>query len=125
MKNESIAKWLRIALGAFLIVYALNQFLHFLPTSYGQMPASARDFIDAVVMYLPFLYVFEIIIGLLLIIDKWTSLILIVLFPLSVSFVIFLFANKDVGETWPALFVALANILLIVNRKEKYSPLFD
>ena len=123
--NHNVMKWLRIILGLFLIVYALNQFFHFLPTSYGKMPESARDFIDSVVMYLPFLYAFEIIIGLFLIFNKWTSVILIVLFPLSVSFLIFMFANKDFMETWPALFVALLNIVLLLSRWGKYKPLFD
>lgn len=124
-KNETLINVLRIVLGLFLIVYALNQFLHFFPTSYGNMPEDARDFIDAVVIYLPFLYVFEILIGLLLIFNKWTAFILILLFPLSVSFLIFHFSNKDMMEMWPALVVALLNVILLLNEKEKYIPLFS
>ncbi|MEQ8424572.1 MAG: hypothetical protein RIA63_07665 [Cyclobacteriaceae bacterium] len=124
MKNN-LSKWLRIFLGVFLIIYALNQFFHFLPAGYGQMPEQARNFIDAVVMYLPLLYAFEILIGLFLIFDRWTALILIVLFPLSVSFLIFMFANKDISETWMALVVALLNIALLFNYREKYKPLFS
>lgn len=63
MKN--IAPWLRITLGLALIIYALNQFFHFLPTGYGQMPEEAQYFIDAVYMYLPLLYLLEIVIGLI------------------------------------------------------------
>ena len=110
--NGNTSKWMRIVLGLFLIVYALNQFLHFLPTSYGQMPEKAMNFIDAVVMYLPLLYVFEIIIGLLLVFNIWSGLIYIVLFPLSVSFMFFMFTNGDLNETWPALFVAGLNVAL-------------
>lgn len=118
--KEKIAKWLRIGLGVFLVGYALNQFFHFLPTSYGKMPEDARNFIDAVVMYLPLLYAFEILIGLLLIFNKWTSLILIVLFPLSISFLIFMFANQDISETWSGLIVALLNVILLYNHKDDY-----
>jgi len=122
--KENTSKWLRIILGIFLIIYALNQFFHFFPTSYGQMPESAKDFIDAVAIYLPALYVFEIGIGLFLIADRWTAFILIVLFPLSVAFMIFMFANGEISETWPALFVATLNVILLVNDREKYKSLF-
>lgn len=120
--NISIA--LRILLGIFLIGYALNQFFHFVPSSYGQMPEDARNFIDAVAVYLPFLYGFEILIGLFLIFNRWTPFILIVLFPLTISFLIFTYANNDLGETWPALIVAVLNVLLLINYQEQYRPLF-
>jgi putative oxidoreductase len=124
MKADT-SKWFRISLGAFLVIYALNQFLHFFPTGYSEMPEDARNFIDGVAVYLPFLYIFEIVIGLLLIVNKWSSFILIVLFPLSVSFLIFTIANRDLTETWPALFVAVVNIILLLNNREKYKLLFD
>ena len=120
-----LSKWLRIFLGVFLVVYALNQFLHFLPTGYTEMPEDARNFLDAVVMYLPLLYFFEIVTGLFLVINKWVPFILIVLFPLSVSFLIFTFANQDLSETWPALIVAVLNVILLFNEREKYKPLFE
>lgn len=123
--KENLSKWLRIFLGVFLIGYALNQFFHFLPTSYGKMPDDARNFIDAVVMYLPLLYVFEIVIGLFLIFNKWTALILLVLFPLSISFLIFMFANKDISETWSGLIVAILNVVLLYYQKEKYHTLLE
>jgi putative oxidoreductase len=123
--KTSVSKWLRILLGLFLIVYALNQFLHFIPAGYTEMPDSARDFLDAVVMYLPLLYVFEIITGLFLVFNKWSAFILVVLFPLSVSFLIFTFANQDLSETWPALIVAALNIVLLIDSREKYKPLFE
>ena len=123
--KTTISKWSRIFLGLFLIVYALNQFLHFLPSGYTEMPEEARDFLDAVVMYLPLLYMLEIITGLFLIFDKWSAFILVVLFPLSVSFLIFTFANQDLSETWPALLVAGLNITLLTLGREKYKPLFD
>jgi len=126
MKTEAnFSKWARVLLGLFLIIYALNQFLHFLPTSYGVMPENTREFIDATAVYLPYLYIFEIIIGLFLIINKWTPFITIVLFPLSVAFLIFNFSNNDFNKTWLALIVAILNIILIIYYKKKYEPLFS
>ncbi|PHR15070.1 MAG: hypothetical protein COA40_02720 [Aequorivita sp.] len=123
--NPSLKTWLRIILGLFLIVYALNQFLHFLPTSYGKMPEEAMDFIYAVVVYLPFLYFFEIILGLLFVFNKWTPFLLIVLFPLSVAFLIFSISNQDLLDAIPAVVVAFLNFTLILFEKEKYKPLFS
>lgn len=123
--NHSLQTWLRVILGLFLIVYALNQFFHFLPHSYGDMPIDAQNFIDAAVIYLPILYVFEIILGLLLIFNKWTPFLLLVLFPLSSAFLIFIISNQDIADAWPALFVAVLNFILLFFEKEKYQPLFS
>ena len=123
--KDNISKWGRILLGAFLIIYALNAFFHFFPSGYGKMPYDAMKFIDAVAVYLPVLYIFEIIVGLFLIANKWSAFILIVLFPLSVAFMIFMFANQDFSETWYALVVAALNVILIYNEKEKYKALFE
>lgn len=115
----------RIVLGLFLVLYALNQFIHIVPTSYNKMPEITRDFIDSVAVYLPYLYIFEIVVGLFLIIDKWSALLIIVLIPLTVSFMIFNISNNDINTFWPAAIVAILNILLLMRYKEKYKPLFS
>ena len=96
-----------------------------MPMGYGDMPDSAKAFIDSVAAYLPFLYIFEIIIGIMLLMAKWRSFIYIVLFPLSIAFLMFSIINNDFRELWPALIVALINIILIYSRKENYASLFD
>lgn len=123
--NSKLRMILRTALGLFLILYALNKFLHIVPEGFGEMNENARDFIDGVAVYLPFLYIFEIIIALFLLLNKWTAFILIVLFPLSLSFLIFSFSNGDIVELIPAIIVALLNIILLVGHKEKYKYLFE
>ena len=125
MNTKTIFSSLRIILGLFLIIYALNQFLHFLPSSYGAMPENTRSFIDAVAVYLPYLYFFEIVIGLLLIINKWTPFMIIVIFPLTIAFLIFNLSDNDYINIWPSIIVAFLNILLIFNYKDKYKPLFS
>ena len=121
--NIKNTQWFRIFLGLFLVVYALNKFFHFIPSSYGQMPQITKDFLDSSLMFLPYLYILEIIIGLLLILDKWSALIYIVLFPLTISFLIFSFTNKDFNHMWPALIVSVLNIILLFSAKEKYKDL--
>ena len=124
-KSRPTYRFLRILLGLFLIAYALNKFFRFIPNSYGSMPQTAQDFLDAVVMYLPILYIFEIVLGLFLVLNKWKTFIYIVLFPLSIAFLMFSIINGDMVELWPALLVAVINIILILSRKEKYKVLFD
>lgn len=80
-KYSKNVEWLRVFLGVFLIVYALNKFFHFFPSSYGQMPKEAEEFLDSTLIFLPFLFIFEIIIGLFLVFNKWPAAIYIVLFP--------------------------------------------
>lgn len=122
--NSNVTNSVRICLGLFLIVYALNQFFHFLPTSYGQMPEESMYFIDAVAIYLPYLYIFEILVGLFLLFNKWTPFIVIVLFPLTIAFLIFNMTNSDISKFWPAIVVAVLNIILLINNNKKYKPLF-
>ncbi|MBZ0326005.1 MAG: DoxX protein [Altibacter sp.] len=123
--QKKITAWPRMLLGLFLIVYALNQFFQILPTSYGTMPENTENFLDAVVVYLPVLYIFEILIGLLLIFNKWTPFLIIVLFPLSITFLIFVISNCDISKMWPAFIVALLNIWLLWMHRGKYKPLFS
>lgn len=89
------------------------------------MPENTRDFIDAVAAYLPFLYIFEILIGLLLIVNKWTPFIIIVLFPLTISFLIFNLSDNDFSKIWASLIVAILNMTLFFKYQEKYKPLFS
>jgi hypothetical protein len=123
--KPAIANGFRVFLGAFLIGYALNQFFHFAPSSYGDMPETTRHFLDAVVMYLPFLYFLEILVGLLLLFDKWTPLVLLLLFPLSASFLMFNFINGDMSMMWPAFVVAISNLVLLLNKSKRYLQLLD
>jgi uncharacterized membrane protein YphA (DoxX/SURF4 family) len=123
-KNDLLFMILRISLGLFLILYALNRFFHFLPSSYGAMPEVTEDFLDAVAAYLPALYIFEIIIGLFLIFNKWTAFILIVLAPLSIAFLIFSISNGEFSKAWPAFVVGIINAILLIRRWDTYKPLF-
>ena len=125
MSNEYITKWERLILGIFLFVYGLNQFVHFIPLESESNTSEARIFLDAVRVYLPYLYVFEMLIGVLLVLDRWTSFVLVVLFPLSISFLIFNLPNQNMTNSVPALIVSSLNIYLMVSRKERYAPLFD
>ena len=123
--NQSLKTGLRITLGLFLIAYALNKFFQFLPSSYGDMPEGAMAFIDSTVSYLPLLYFFEIVLGVCLLLNKWTAFLLLVLCPLSIAFLIFSISNQDIADAWPAVLVGVLNAVLLLFDKEKYVPLFS
>lgn len=123
MKNSKTTRILSIVLGTFLIIYAANQFLHFLPSGYGKMPDFTRDYLDAVLPFLPALYIFEIILGIAFITNKWVPFLVIVLAPLSVNFLIFNLANGG-WNIISAAFVAILNLALIYQYRDRYKPLF-
>lgn len=123
MKNSKTTRILSIVLGTFLIIYAANQFLHFLPSGYGKMPDFTRDYLDAVLPFLPALYIFEIILGIAFITNKWIPFLVILLAPLSVNFLIFNLANGG-WNIISAAFVAVMNLLLIYQYRDRYKPLF-
>ncbi len=123
METSKFTRIISIILGAFLIIYAVNQFLHFFPTSYGEMPDFARQYLDAIASFLPALYIFEILVGIFLVFNIWIPFIAIVLAPLSVNFLIFNFANGG-WNILTAAFVAVLNLILIYQYWGKYKPLF-
>lgn len=123
MKNSKTTRILSIVLGTFLIIYAANQFLHFLPSGYGKMPEFTREYLDAVLPFLPALYIFEIILGIAFITNKWVPFLVIILAPLSVNFLIFNFANGG-WNILTAAFVAVMNLALIYQYRDRYKPLF-
>ena len=124
MKKTDVTKIISIVLGVFLIIYALNQFFHFFPMSYGKMPEFTRSFLDSTLPFLPALYVLEILLGLMLILNKWVPFIVIVLAPLSISFLIFNVSNGGMNIL-SAAFVAILNLVLLIQYREKYMPLFS
>ena len=133
--NTKSTKVLSIILGLFLIVYAANQFIHVFPTSYGNMPEFTESYLDGIAPFLPALYIFEIIMGLLLVFNIWNPLLLIILAPLTINFLIFNVTNlivdiadsssasTKIGTVWPAALVAILNIILIIQYRNKYRPL--
>ena len=85
-----------------------------------------KNFTDFIRVLLGLFLIFylEIIIGLFLIFKKWFGFILIVLFPLSVAFLIFNFSNVELNFLWTALLVATLNIILIILEKDRFTSLF-
>ncbi|MDC7994939.1 DoxX family membrane protein [Altibacter sp. HG106] len=123
--TASYTKILRWLLGLFLIVFGLNKFIGFLPVP--EFPEEAADFIaslDATGYVLYLIALFELLIGLLLLLNKWVAFALLLLVPISLNILLFhLFL--DLSDIWGALVVVSLNILLIYKYWKAYRPLFQ
>ena len=111
--NSNFSKILRIILGLGLIIFGLNKFFVFIPIP--ELPQDAASFMSslkATGYVLPVLGFFEILIGLMLIINKAVAFALLLLAPISVNILLFhLFL--DLPGIVGAIVIAIINIILI------------
>jgi uncharacterized membrane protein YphA (DoxX/SURF4 family) len=123
--NSQFTKLMRILLGAILVIFGLNKFIHFIPAP--ELPENAADFIDSLAStgyVLQVVGVIEILIGLLLLFNKWVAFALVVLVPISVNILLFhLFL--DIPGISGALLVTVLNGILMYKLWPKYRPLFN
>ena len=122
--NSTFTKILRVLLGLGLLVYGLNKFIHFMPIP--DLPDDADSFmssLNATGYVLPVVGALEILIGLLLVFNKWTPFALLLLAPISVNIILFhLFL--DLPDILSALIIFALNVLLIYKHWKSYRHLF-
>jgi len=122
--NSNFAKILRIILGIGLIIFGLNKFFAFMPIP--ELPADASSFMSslkATGYVLPVLGFLEVVIGLMLVVNKAVAFALLLLAPISVNILLFhLFL--DLPGLAGAIVIAIINIVLIYKHWKVYRPLF-
>ncbi len=122
--NSKLILVLRILLALILIVFGANKFFGFMPNM--EMPKLAGDFMMAI-MATGYLFKLigatEIIVGLLLLFNKWVPLALVVFAPVALNMIFFhlFLAPAGIG---PAAVVTIITIILMYNNWSKYKPLF-
>ncbi len=115
---------LRILLGAMLIVFGSNKFIGFLPDFEFANPEAGIFFGALASSYvLKTVGLIEVLVGLLLLVNKAVPFALVVLAPISVNIVLF-HATLDPANIGPAAFVFLVNTFLIFKYWDKYKTLF-
>ena len=123
--NSQFTKLMRILLGVILVVFGLNKFLKFIPAP--ELPENEASFITSLATtgyVLQVVGVLEILMGLLLLANKWVAFALVVLAPISVNILLFhLFL--DIPGISGALLVAVINGILMYKLWPKYKPLFN
>ena len=123
--NSKVTMVLRIILGLILIIFGANKFAGFMPMP--ELPEAAGNFMTALVVVgymLPLIGVIELIVGLLLVFNKWVPFVLLLLAPISVNIILFHLALAPAGIGAGAV-VALLNVALIYAYWDKYKPLFE
>ncbi len=122
--NSTFTKIIRFLLAFILIAIGLNKFLNFIPVP--ELPYEASEFmgsLKATGYILTVLGIFEIIIGLLLLLNKWVAFAVLALVPISVNVLLYhLFL--DIPSIGIAALVAVINFVLIYKLWPKYKPLF-
>tara|TARA_R110002110_G_scaffold49502_27_gene146985 strand:- start:677 stop:1048 length:372 start_codon:yes stop_codon:yes gene_type:complete len=122
--NSTFSKILRIILGLALILFGLNKFFGFMPIP--ELPEDASSFmfsLEASGYVLQIVGFLEIVIGLMLLINKAVPFALLLLAPISVNILLFhLFL--DLPGIAGAIVIAIINIVLIYKDWKVYRPLF-
>lgn len=117
---------LRLVLGVGLILFGINKII---PTPFiplFEMPMAAANFLESLentgyVFYV--VAVIEILVGFLLLINKWVPFALLLLAPISLNILLFhLFL--DISDVWVAIVIVTLNIILIYKYWKVYRPLF-
>ncbi len=115
---------LRIVLGAMLIVFGLNKFIGFLPDFEFANPEAGIFFGALASSYvLKTVGLVEVIVGLLLVINKAAPFALVLMAPISVNIILF-HATLDPANIGPGAFVFLVNSFLIFKYWNSYKTLF-
>jgi putative oxidoreductase len=113
----------RIVLGTILFVFGLNKFLNFIPQpEASQEMMNAFGNLMALGFIMPTVAIVEVIVGLALLTNKFKSLALVVLVPISYGMVAFHLAF-DIQGIGMAAFVAILNIYLLAGNKEKFNSI--
>jgi putative oxidoreductase len=116
---------IRILFGLMLVIFGLNKLLQFMPMP--PMPEAAGEFMGALVKsgYLMFIVaIVEVVAGVLLLVNKYQSLALVVVFPVILNAFLFHLFLDLAGVGGAAVAMAM-NIFLFLANKESYKSLFN
>jgi len=123
--NSTFSKILKALLGIALIVFGANKFFEFFSTP--ELPDQAANFMASLAATGYVLYIvggIEILVGFMLLLNKWVPFGLLLLAPISANILLFhLFL--DLPGIGIALAVAALNVVLIYKYWKAYTPLFN
>ena len=112
---------LRIILGVILLIFGLNTFIQFMPMPEPPEGAGKLLWAFAKSGYIfPMIGVVKIVVGLLLLINRYVALALLLLAPFSVNIILFHLVLDPKGIA-AALIVTALNIYLLFAYKDKYN----
>jgi hypothetical protein len=112
--NSTFIKVLRILLSVILLVFSLNGFFSFLPMP--EPPEAAARFLQALGeagYVFPMLYGVEIVIGVLLLLNRYTPLALLAFSPIALNILLYHLVLDPVGGAAGYLTVLIEILLLV------------
>jgi putative oxidoreductase len=121
--NHKVFSALRMVLGVILLFFGINGFLQFMPAP--EMGGAAGAFMSALLAtgyMIPLVSLLMVVVGLLLVINRFTPLALVLLVPLSVHLVLF-HIFLDLASIWAALVVFVLNVVLLLGHLDYYRPM--
>lgn len=124
--NSTFTKILRIILGLGLLFFGLSKLinLNILPPHiYTGEAATFIDSLSNTGYILKVIGIFEIFIGLLLLINKWVPFALLLLAPITVN-ILFFHLFLDTPGLIIGLVIVILNVILIYKHWKVYKPLF-
>lgn len=121
--NSKFTQIVRILLGIILIAFGINKIYAFIPLP--QPSPQAANFMESLAdtgYILTVVAIFEIIIGLLLLLRLWVPFVLLLLVPLSLNILLF-HIFMDIPAIGTAILVVILNGILLYKHRLKYKPL--
>lgn len=116
---HSVRKIARILLGLILIVFGLNAFYDFM--GLPQMPGEARRVYDYMGYMIMYAVMFQMLAGLLLLLNRFVPLALLVMAPISLNILAFHLFFFPAGIL-PGLIVAVLNVFLLIQYRDFFKP---
>ncbi|MGM0531221.1 MAG: hypothetical protein ACQER7_07710 [Bacteroidota bacterium] len=124
-KQSTWIKVLRYLLGAIILLFGLNGFLQFLPMP--PMPEEASEFFGVLAKtgyMIPLLYGAEIIIAVLLLVNRFVPLMLLLFVPIALN-ILFFHLFLAPAEGLAGYVTVLLEVILLIAYKENYRCLFN
>jgi uncharacterized membrane protein YphA (DoxX/SURF4 family) len=122
--STSIVRYLptagRLLLGLLFFVFGLNGFLNFIPQPSTPLPAAATSFSGALMAtgyMLPLIATTQLIVGTLLLANRFVPLALVLLAPFMVNSILFHVFLEPSGRPMAFIVLALQLYLVWINRK--------
>jgi putative oxidoreductase len=113
----------RFTLGFLLIIFGANGFHNFL--GLPEMPATAETVFQSIGYLIMYVKMFEILIGVALVLNVFVPLALLVLTPISLNILFFHIGTGFYSGILPGAMVAGLNVFLLYAYFDFYKPFFN
>ena len=126
MKKKLPVAIVRVLMGLPLVVFGLNGFLNFIPPPEGGLPPAAAQFSQALLesgYMMPLIGATQIIVGVLLLVNRFVPLALVLFAPFIVNSVAFHLALERSGLVPAGVFLAF-ELYLAWAYRAAWKPLF-